>query len=97
MSDAHGTPPMFEAPEQGRHKVRLPEVRSVAWGNCPCCHAGPVKPVGLVRQGDHLVWRGHDYATWSGARVQCPASWVALCNLPQRSPAVGQWRCEHER
>jgi hypothetical protein len=58
-------------------------IRSVAQGKCPNCTA---KKTGVVRQGPHLVWRRHQYTTWSGAHIDCPSSGVALCVCPERKP-----------
>ena len=54
---------------------------SVTFGTCPG-HASNGRQTGLVRQGDHLVWRLHEKATQSGARMQCTVSGATLCTAP---------------
>jgi hypothetical protein len=81
------TLPLFDVEhvEQGSSRTensRRP-ARSVAWGRCSR-HANP-KEIGLVRQGEHLYWREHDYPTWGKARMTCDASGVRLCESSART------------
>ena len=76
--DPYGTIEMFPAPEPVARERRK-AMRSIAWSPCPKCTA---KRVGVVRLNDHLVWRHHWFVTWSGAALPCPATGIALCQLP---------------
>lgn len=93
--DPFGTPELFviDAKPAGRERLRRP--RSVAQAFCPCCHRetakGDRKLTGLVRQGDHLVWRPHDIVTWAGTRIPCRASSVPACQTDGTHV-----RCPHE-
>lgn len=49
---------------------------------CPECQG--TRPIGLLRQGTHLVWRIHDRLTVGGARIPCRASGVAVCETGLR-------------
>jgi hypothetical protein len=62
-------------------KTRPDRPKTIASGRCPECHNGRL---GVVRQGEHLLWREHTYTTWSGARLTCRASGVATCVAPER-------------
>jgi len=68
--------------------------RSVTTAICPCCGSGN-RSVGLLRAGEHLVWRVHYYTTWSGASMPCRASAVAVCS-PLAKP-LGQREYAKER
>ena len=72
--------PLLEVPAQrsdSEAKQSKKSAPSVARGKCPECAAKAT--IGIVRQGGHLVWRLHHKATYSGARMDCGASGVALC------------------
>jgi hypothetical protein len=64
-----------------RERQAPQKVRTIASGRCPECHNGRL---GVVRQGEHLMWRQHYYITYSGARLICQASGVATCVAPER-------------
>lgn len=65
--------------------------RAVTFARCPLCTA---ERIGLVRSATHLLWRTHDVVTWSGARLPCHGSGVALCALPGRDvPGVPTPTC----
>lgn len=51
----------------------------VGWVGCPKCSAG--ERTAVIRDGEHLVYRPHTYRTWSGAPMECGASWQRLCDL----------------
>lgn len=70
-----------EVDEMRQTKEPTKKPRSVAAGRCPECSN---MRLGVVRQGQHLVWRQHYYITWSGAQVVCRASGVATCVAPER-------------
>lgn len=68
---------------------------SVAMGKCPECATD--RPIGIVPQGTHLVWRLHVRRTLSGAGLECPASGVRVCDLPPVTlPGVTTPRCSCE-
>lgn len=67
-------------PERKRYE------RSVARAMCPQCATD--KPTGLIRQGQHLVWRLHTRTLGSGARLECPSAGVPICQVAPR-PLVG--------
>ena len=97
-SDPFGTEELFPATlgqteTEGSEERRKP-VRSLRQGKCPCCTANRT---GLVLVGDHLVWRWHTYVTWSGTRLLCRASGVAVCVAPERNPInpTDPARCAH--
>jgi hypothetical protein len=79
--------PMFDLaqPQGGGSEVskRNRSQPSVTFGSCPS-HASDGRQTGLVRQGDHLVWRLHDKVTLSGTRMHCSASGATLCTVPAR-------------
>lgn len=84
---------LFDAEGFRQEKQRPEYTKSVAQGKCPKCTKAKI---GLVRQGEHLVWRHHTYRTWQNAPVECPASGVAVCVLPEGTPAIdGHLRCKH--
>jgi hypothetical protein len=87
------TLPMFDEPPRRSKQRRTPGPRSVAFATCSKCHTP--KPVGLVRVGEHLIWRPHNIVTWSGARQPCPASGVAVCITPAKQVTKGAARCPH--
>lgn len=70
---------LFAEPEHSAKPKRPGGPRSVAFGTCPSCTTGRI---GLVRSASHLLWREHLIGTWSGARLPCRASNVAVCALP---------------
>lgn len=74
--------PVTQVAREGRPKALKPR----AWGQCPQCRSADRHA--LVLQGRHLVWRGHTYRTWSGAYMQCTASWVRLCDAHPRPGTV---------
>lgn len=94
--DPFGTPELFDlapaAPRQvatGEAVTSAAAPKAVTSATCPEC--GGVRDVGLLRSGQHLVWREHTCRTWSGAALPCRASGVAVCVAPakgQRSPAT---------
>lgn len=57
-------------------------IRPIGWARCPECitHAR----IAVLLTGTHATYREHHYPTWSGARMTCRASGVALCVLPPR-------------
>jgi hypothetical protein len=62
---------------------RNKSVPSVARGKCPDC--ANHKPIGIVKQGEHLAWRLHTRCMPSGAMlVECTASGVRLCDAPAK-------------
>lgn len=65
-------------------KPKPERARTIASGRCPECSN---MRLGVVRQGDHLLWRVHTYTTWSGAKLTCRASGVATCVAPERYSA----------
>jgi hypothetical protein len=93
--DPIGTDAMFDVEPLRHAKQRTKSVPSAAQGNCPRCLRGKT---GLMPQGRHLVWRQHNYTTWSGARMPCPASGIAVCALPEVNPLDGLFtvRCMHD-
>lgn len=93
--EPRGTAELFGAEPYSAGKVKRPAgPRASAVGKCPECHKAKV---GLLRQGNHLVWREHRYSTWSGAPMVCRASGVALCVAPEGNPPlnVDPIRCPH--
>lgn len=64
-----------------QEKVREKRPRTIASGRCPECSNARL---GVVRQGEHLLWREHYFTTWSGAKQICRASNVATCVAPER-------------
>lgn len=92
------TIPLFSVEQLAPARDERPKrPRSVAMGNCPMCSKNPV---GLVRQGDHLVWRSHFYTTWGGAARQCQASNVAICVAPEPEGKEHNYtpvRCAHDK
>jgi hypothetical protein len=85
---------MFDEPPRRSKKRRTPSPRSVTRAKCPKCLTA--MPVGLIRVGEHLVWREHYITTWGGARRPCPASGVAVCALPPKdNVSNGVGYCKH--
>lgn len=86
----------LDAMRQHPEPVKRP--RTVASGRCPECSG---QRVGVVRQGEHLVWREHMYTTWGGSRQLCRASNVATCVAPERLsrdyPMHVALLCEHTK
>jgi hypothetical protein len=93
--DGYWEPALFELDPTPRSRVRPKGLRSVAQGTCPICL---VTSVGLVRQGNHVVWRLHSYMTWGGTRMPCPTSGVAVCVAPEQKPLHPNEpvRCGHQ-
>lgn len=86
---------LFNAEDYRQEKQRGQYVKSVAQGKCPKCTR---EKIGLLRQGEHIVWRHHTYKTWHNVPVECPASGVAVCVLPEGEPVLnGKLRCSHEQ
>jgi hypothetical protein len=75
------TEPLFDMEATEDHSEKQKRVKSVASGRCPECKN---LKLGVVRQGEHLLWREHTYTTWSGARITCRASLIATCVAPER-------------
>jgi len=75
----HGTTPMFDLPTGGglapEPKQRL---RTIVSGKCPQC-VNQGKKVGLVRDGQHLIWRVHWVKTFGSTSRLCHASGAPLC------------------
>lgn len=86
----NGTGELFDAEPLRTHREVQRSQRSVAFGTCPMCHS--VKPVGLLRAGEHLVWRRHTYVTWNDVVMDCSASGVAVCVARDRANTL--W-CKH--
>jgi hypothetical protein len=84
--DSMGTDAMFDVEPMRLTRTRIKTVPSSAQGKCPTCTRAKI---GLIAMGTHLVWRLHTYTTWSGARMTCAASGVAVCQLPERVPLNG--------
>lgn len=84
--DGAPTLPLFPAPTKVAKRARPPVSRPVAWGQCPRCRSA--ERHALIRSATHLIWRPHHYITWGGARVECDASNVAVCQAPSRSGLV---------
>jgi D-arabinose 1-dehydrogenase-like Zn-dependent alcohol dehydrogenase len=77
------TESMFDAEEYREGKTRQKTPKSVAQGKCPLC----TRPkLGAIRLGEHLAWRTHTYTTWGGRAIDCVASGVYLCVLPETKP-----------
>lgn len=93
------TESMFDAEHYRSSPERPKRPRTIASGRCPECIGGT--RVGVVRQGEHLLWREHYYTTWSGARQLCRASGVATCIAPERVsgdyPAHVALLCPHAK
>lgn len=73
--------------------------RPAAWTACPDCAN---KKVPLIESGSGcLLYREHNKTTFSGAVMQCRASWSQLCKNP--SPATPKNRtdratyCAHDQ
>lgn len=85
FADVPTIPMELELPPPVETKVKTPrttEGKSVEWARCPM-HAAPGN-TGLVMQNGHLVWRHHEVHTIGGAKFECRASGVRLCDLPDR-------------
>jgi hypothetical protein len=54
--------------------------RAATWGKCPEC--ANERKIGLLLQGEHLVWREHWLRTWGSLLRQCHASGTRLCQAP---------------
>ena len=78
----------FEIPASGGSTEgrRRTSVKSVEFGLCPG-HVGDGtgRGTGLVRQGEHLVWRVHHIRTFGGATLDCPSSGQPVCTSPSKS------------
>lgn len=64
--------------DENRGKKSAP-ARAVAYTACPDCMN---KKVALVSTNGHLLYREHWKATFSGAQMQCRASWSRICDNP---------------
>lgn len=76
------TEPLFDmkpSPKRrsGGETSKRPAV--LGWTRCPECVGR--ERVAVIGTGTHHVYRPHDYVTWSGARLECRASGVPLCQL----------------
>lgn len=74
---------LFGIPEQPAHRRgewHAP-AKTAAALRCPECVA--FRATGLVRQGDHLVWRVHSRRVGKHL-VMCKASGTRLCEVPDR-------------
>jgi hypothetical protein len=94
--DPIGTGDLFDATPYDEGKARRPAgQKASAVGKCPCCHKAKV---GLLRQGNHFVWREHTYRTWSGAPMTCRASGVTVCVAPEGEPRINSdpLMCPHD-
>lgn len=93
--DSEKTADLFDVEPLRQQKERRQYTKSVAQGKCPSCSR---PKIGLVRIGAHLAWRAHTYTTWSKAVVECYASNIPVCILPEGKPSLGfDLRCTHER
>lgn len=89
-SDPFGTAPLpFDLPKnrgaQEGAEAKKRWVKPEDYGKCPKCSA---LKVALMKQGDHLVWKEHTFATYGKARFTCAASGQRLCDLPEGEPAL---------
>jgi hypothetical protein len=73
--------PVTKSTTQQGDIAKAKPLRTIARGRCSHCLAASV---GLVRVGDHLVWRNHTKKTYSDANIPCRASSVRLCVAPAR-------------
>jgi hypothetical protein len=73
---------LLDLPERARGQERKKYLKSSAQGNCSDC--ATQKKIGLVRQGEHIVWRQHWIKTWGNAVRQCRASGAPVCEAPAR-------------
>jgi hypothetical protein len=92
--DPYGTGDMFDVEPLRDTTVKRQTQKSVAQGKCPEC----TRPkIGLLAQGDHIVWRQHYYTTWHGTPMPCRASGVTACVAPERDPLDPSMpvRCPH--
>lgn len=77
------TEPLFGVEKYREGKTKQRAVKSVAQGKCPLC----TRPkVGLIRSGKHIAWRQHTYRTWGGASLDCMATGIYACILPEKNP-----------
>lgn len=86
---------LFDAEPLRTNRTKPKRLKSVRFGKCPGCTA---PRIGLVRLGDHLIWRQHWITTWHGTRVLCYASFIAVCTAPERVPLSvvnGPVQCPH--
>lgn len=89
-------PSLFDGLETGRNKDKQKRERPVARGACPLCSADSI---GLSRSPDgrHLVWRMHDFVTFTGTHVPCQATAQHLCAFEARIvPGVPTPTCPHQ-
>lgn len=91
--------PMFEVTPVMRgysEPRRTTYVRAVDHAFCPECRSD--RRIGLLLQGQHLVWRVHEKVTMSGARMQCGASGAPVCTTRPRPDGDGEnVNCKHAR
>lgn len=96
-ASAVAAPPRAAADENGRKSPRL---RAIAWTGRPDCAN---KRVGLVQSNGHLLYKEHEKSTFSGARMQCRASWSRICDNPPGAGVVNGYgertyvRCSHDQ
>ena len=86
--------PLFDEPPRVDRGQRNKAAKVAGWAHCPHCSNGRVA---LLVAGEHLVYREHTYVTYSGAKLTCRASAVALCTAPPRPDGVTPWSrsCPH--
>ncbi|GAB6898626.1 hypothetical protein JCM9957A_17160 [Kineosporia succinea] len=87
--------PLFDEPVH----VPVPKSTWVGRGKAakatfPCPNCGRTKQVGLVPDGDHLVFRAHRWVTYEESQIECSGGGRPLCDA-RPTPAVGT-RCPHE-
>lgn len=89
------TEPLFEVePYREGKSGKQRTIKSVAQGKCPLC----TRPkVGLVPVGTHIAWRHHTYRTWGGISLDCMATGIYVCVLPETNPldTTAPVRCKH--
>lgn len=89
-TDPFGTEPFdIELPAQPHAQegaeAKKRWVKPEDYGKCPRCLA---MKVGLMKQGDHLVWKEHSFATYGRARFTCEASGQRVCDMPEGQPSL---------
>lgn len=94
------TDPMFDMPRQATKRSggeSSKRQRPIGWAKCPECVSHT--RIAVMLSGSHVVYREHAYPTWSGARMECRASGVPLCQLAPRpwpsAPEGAVWGCGH--
>jgi hypothetical protein len=91
------TEPLFDSePFREGKSGKQRTIKSVAQGKCPLC----TRPkVGLVQSGTHIAWRQHTYKTWGGVSLDCMATGIYACVLPETNPLnpSSPVSCPHNR